>query len=227
MGGSLLRPDSEPQSVVQIGGREYPLTRARLGPFVLLGAAEKARRAAALSQDSGAMAGAVFAYLHTAIGIGRADFETAAWIELSVAYHAALEMNRIVDVDKLAVLRTPADGKPPRWDYEGRDLVEWVDLFARAYGWTKEYVCDLYPEEAVALSQEIMAHDFYERRFFHSLSEVNYYTERGSHRRRYAEMDAPFWMMASAGPKKTRLRRDMIPVGNVTYPKGTPEDMRL
>lgn len=227
MGGSLLRPDDEPQSTVQMGGRELNLTRARLGPFVRMGAAEKARRAAVTVQDTGAIADAIFAYLNAAVGLDRGTFETSTWIEIITVYSAALHLNRIPDAERLAVLNTPASGRRPRWDYEGRDIVEWVDLFARAYGWSREYVCDLYPEEAVALSQEIMAHDYREHGFLHSLSEVNYAVER-SGRRRYLPLDPPFWMAAAhIGPKKTKLRRDMIPIGNVIYPKGTPEDLRL
>lgn len=227
MGGSLLRPDEiEPQSVVQIGGREFRLARARLGPFVRMGAAERARRAAATAQDTGAMADAIFAYLAAAVGLDRGTFESATWLDIMTAFTAALRLNRIPDAERLAVLNTPESGKRPRWDYEGRDIIEWVDLFARAYGWTKEYVCDLYPEEAVALSQEIMASEYRERRFFHSLSEVNYTVER-SGRRRYLELDPPYWMLAHVGPKKTRMRKDMLPIGNVVYPAGTPEDMRL
>jgi hypothetical protein len=172
------------------------------------------------------MADAIFAYLEAAVGADRDSFEHATWIEVADAYSMALRANRLPHADRLALVNSPG-GKPPRWDYEGRDLVGWVDLFARAYGWTKEYVCDLYPEEAIALSQEIMAHDYSEHRFFHSLSEVNYYVERGSNRRRYVDLDPPFWMVAHVGPKKTRMRKDSIPLGNVIYPKDTPEDLRL
>lgn len=224
MGRSLLRSvEPEPQATVVLGGREYPCTRARLGTFVLLQEAKAELERAGRAWDTGAVADALFHYLQTAIGLERGMFEVLTWTEALTAYGALDTLNILPERQQFSVLRYGGDGRPPAWDFAGRDIIVWIDLFARSYHWTKDEVVNLYPEEAIALLQEIMAHDFYERRFNHSLSEIAYRVDR-SGKATYVPLAPPYWMAARDQPV-FKVEKALVPLGLIKYPSGhEPKD---
>jgi hypothetical protein len=218
VGRSLLRPEPEPQATVAIGGREYTFARARLGTFVLLQQAKEALEAASRAWDTGGLADALFAHVSAGMGLDRAEFEVAPWTDILTAFEAVETLNILRERESLSVIRYGSTGRPPAWDFAGRDIVVWIDLFARAYGWTRDEVLDLYPEEALALLQEIMAHDFYERRFIHSLSEVAYRVDK-SGKATYVPLLPPYWMAARDKPL-FQVEKSLVPLGVVKYPRG-------
>lgn len=219
-GGSLLRPGTEPQIAISLGGREYLSTRARLGTFVYLQQARKDMRAAAARGENGTLTDALFVWMQTAIGVERAEFERASWLEIGVAYGRLDALNLIEE--ELPILRSTG-GKVPRWDYPRREIIAWVDMIAHAYGWSKDEIVNLYPEEAVAIWQEIAAREYYERRFDHALSQVAYETDR-SGRVTYRPLDMPFWM-ATGDSHKVKIPKTALPIGNIIFPRNAPKEL--
>ncbi len=224
-GGSLLRPGTpEPRYTVTLGGREFAFARARLGAYLVLAYLEESIEAAAKIGANGDLADHLLHYLEAGAGVDRATFEGAPWIDVALAYWKVQAANRLAEADKLAIIKHASKGRPVRWDYAERPLVVWVDMMARAYGWTADQTLDLFPEEAIAFAQEIEAHDYYEHRFIHALSQVAYRVEGG--KATYRPLDQPFWMAMAGEKKRVRLDRRTLPQGMVLFPRGTPEDLR-
>jgi hypothetical protein len=221
-----LRPDwPEPQTVLTVGGREFSIARARLGGFlriqVLLGAVSKAAK----TKDTGSICEAVFSFLHTALGMDRATFETAPWFEVCQAYAQAVKANLLPEAESLAMLKFAEKANPVPWDYDARPMVTWLHSLAEAYGWTKDEVLELWPEEAVALLQEIEAADFSRREFDHMHSELSYkFDKRG--KGTYQPLRKPAWMVFRVKRPMTRMAKASLPVGNVIYKDGLGPEVK-
>lgn len=218
--GSLLRPEvDEPQATVTVCGREFTVARARLGGFLRIQMSLEGVERAAKAMDTGALTGAMFTFLNTAIGIDRQTFFAAPWLEVMRAHNAAAVANRLPETEMFAMMKYAERGKPVAWDYPGRPLINWLHSFAEAYGWTKDEVFDLWPEEAVALLQEIEVSEFSRREFEHMHSELAYhYDKRG--KGTYQPLRKPFWMVFRAKRVVTRLSRKSLPVGLVIFREG-------
>jgi hypothetical protein len=131
-------------------------------------------------------------------------------------------LNRI-DVD-FAILKFSdrnKDSLPEPWEYPERMRHYWIHLLAYAYGWSKEEIENIWPEEAYAYLQEIMATEQHEREFVHSLSEVAYSYDQATKRSTYKPIPKPSWMVMR-DPKSVivKLPRLLMPVGYVEYPEG-------
>lgn len=218
--GSLLRPEiDEPQVCVTVRGREYIATRARLGGFLRLQYALLDISKAAKTQDTGPLVDAIFSFLQTAIGITPDDFANASWVEVATAYHAAANLNHLPDAEQFAMMKYAEVVKPVPWDYPARTMIVWLHYFAEAYGWTKDRVLELWPEEAVALLQEIEASDLAQREFEHMHSELAYKFDRRG-KGTYQPLTKPFWMVYRKNRTITRMTRRSLPVGVVVYRPG-------
>lgn len=224
--GSLLRPvGPEPQAAVTVRGREYIATRARLDGFVRLQLAKQAMGEAAKVQDTGALADATFSFLTLGFGLERTEFELAAWLELVNAVIAVTNVNALPEAQTLAIMRYSQGGPSVPWDYATRPLVVWLHAFARAYGWSQETIFNLWPEEAIALLQEIQADDFADKEFIHALSEVAYAVDKAGHAT-YRPLSKPRWMSVNPKAAKMKIPLAALPVGAVVYPKDAPEPYR-
>lgn len=218
--GSLLRPEvDEPQVPVTVRGREYQVTRARLGGFLRLQRILLDILKAAKAQDTGPLVDAVFSFLQTAIGMSADDFANASWLEVVNVYQKVLDANRLPDSEQYAMMKYAEAVKPVPWDYPARTMIVWLHYFAEAYGWSKETVLELWPEEAIALLQEIEASDLARREFEHMHSQLSYkFDSRG--RGTYQPLRKPFWMVYRHRRITTRMTRRSLPVGKVIYHDG-------
>lgn len=225
-GGSLLRPDlDEPQAPVKVGGHEFNLTRARLGGFLRLQAELEAYDKAAKSWDLHDMAEGLWRVLNTGLGLDRATFETAPWFEVVEAFVRVQTVNALPETEKLAMLRMAEKSRPVPWDYEGRTAIAFVHILAESYGWSKQEVLDLWPEEALALMQEIEASDFVRREFEHMHSQLAYkYDKRG--KGTYQPLKKPAWMVFRPKRLVTQLLRKALPLGNVVFHDGMGPEVK-
>lgn len=225
-GGSLLRwAQPEPHVSVAVGGREFIATRVRLGGFLRLQEGMETLAKAGKSQENQAIADALFSILGPALDMDRLTFETASWLDVFRAYLAVVTLNTIPEADRMAIVRFAEKGKPVPWDYQGRASIAWVHLFAEAYGWTKDQVLELWPEEAIGLMQEIEASDFSRREFQHVHSELAWtFDKRG--KGTYKPLKKPAWMVFRQSRLLTRLLRKSLPLGDVRYDDGLGPEVK-
>jgi len=194
--------------------------RARLGKYLSLQAAASRLNKAAKSGDNGAIFAAICAYIQIALPeVSSETIALAPWYEVISAV-ADIGLLNAMESD-FAILKIGQGGKnsPVPWDYDDRLCYFWVHLLARSYHWTREQIEDLWPEEAIAFIQEVLAHDQYEREFAHSLSEVSYHYDKGAKTSKYVPLHRPAWMVLR-DPKTliTRMHKHMMPMGVVIYP---------
>lgn len=108
------------------------------------------------------------------------------------------------------------DSKEPPYTYPSRAWALWVHKLASRYGWARDDIFNLWPEEAAVYIQEIILAEYDEADERRALSEMAYRYDKGSNKSKFIPLPRPGWMIDKAElPKKIRTRKDMLPIGNV------------
>lgn len=206
MDGYLDAVNPAQHTDVWLGGAVHRVERARLGLHLRL-----AQLALRFDQANGVeeKVGAVRDYLALcgleAQGIG---------VEQLVAY-AELRLLNGWQWDLPFMRRPGGDGKPPPYDYPDRNWAWWIHKLASRYGWTRDQIFELWPEEAACYLQEIFVSEFDEAEERRSLSEVSYRYDKATKKSRFIPLPRPGWMVGSKPPGKVRIPRSWLPVGEV------------
>lgn len=213
---------------IALGGREWEITRARLGGFIRLQREREGFYKAKDTGDNRAITGALHAFLSVALSdLTLEEFYNAPWWEIFIAYIKIEKLNILPYRDDFAILQfSMVGGRPVPWDNPLRSDILWVHLIASRYNWSKEEIEHLWPEDAIAFVQEILSDQQQENEFIHQLSEVAYEYNKSTKKSHYKPLQRPMWMTARR--KKdiiTKIRRDMLPVGNVVFPEGVDEEL--
>ncbi len=223
---------------ISLGGQDYEIHRARLGKYLLLQEALAAIKAAGEAAAKGGGGKAVIEGLTAYFGVyipdlTRQQVASYSWVEIFSALIDVSILNRL-DFE-FAVLK-PLGGKkgdlPEPWEYPQRMRYHWIHLLANRYHWTREEIENIWPDDAYAYLQEIIASDQYEKEFAHSLSDVAYSYDQATKKSKYQPLARPPWMILR-DPKQviTRLPRMLMPIGLVEYPEGEehirPGDVEL
>lgn len=195
------------QSVsVQLAGQLVEIPRARLGMHIrLLQVVEAFEQAPGHSE----IAESIRSYF----GVLEVDISHAHPIEILAAFLTLKEFNGWQW--SLAFMRE--SGKPQKdnipYDYEGRNWAWIVHKLASRYGWTRDYVFSLYPEETACYLQEILLSEQVEAEERHSLSELAYQYDKVSQTSKYVPLPRPAWMLPEVDIKPVRMNRKMLPYG--------------
>jgi len=215
---------SDATVLIALGGREWTIARARLGDFLKLQQARESVLEGVRSDDNGKIVGGLYAFLRVLLtDLTIEEFHEAPWDEVATAYLQLENVNLLPHREEFAIIRfAMGDGDKVPWTHSLRPMMIWVHMIARAYGWSRDEIFNLYPEEAIALVQEILADEQMEREFMHALSEISYEYNKTTKKSHYKPLQRPAWMMfgnRETGVKKTTLIREWLPKGNVVYPK--------
>jgi len=192
---------------IHLGGVSYTVPRARLGLHLRL---SRLSEQFDLSDDIDILTGAVSEYLD-ACGLpdgGTGAERLAAFVALRLLNTWAWELPFMTG-------QIDPEHKPPPYEYKDRTWAWWVHKLASRYGWSRDQVFDLWPEEAACYLQEIFVSEFDEADERRSLSELAYKYDKASKKSRYIPLSRPAWMAGREPPKERRVRRDHIPVGNI------------
>lgn len=115
--------------------------------------------------------------------------------------------------------------KPAPWDYEGRSWFYWSNLFAKAYGWSLEYISELEVNDAFALIQEILTDEQLDKEFTYGLSEIAYPYNSSTKKSVFKPMPRPYWMKEDIKPlKKFKYARSLLPMGIIQDVSGMPSE---
>jgi len=144
---------------VVLGGLEYEVKRGRLLKHFVL-------QAIALRPEPDR----VVEYVAEASELTRVRVECASFSEVLSAYQTLTELNRLHGVFPFM---SHSHRRGPL-DYEGRSLSTIVHLIASSYGWTRDQIFNLIPEEAFFYVLEILLERHEERDFQYNLSQVGY-----------------------------------------------------
>lgn len=189
-----------------------PVSRAR---FKLWLALETIKEKIAKAVDTDALSDAIEEYLATALAFPVSDLSTCPWEEAITAFARVTEING--DIRMLPFMRYPVkDQKPAAYDYDERLFFHYAHTFARAYGWSIEYVADLDVDTAFSLLQEIIITTQLDREWQWDLSERSTGYDEQTRKSKHIPYPLPPWMSpAPTEPKIYRIPKALIPVGNV------------
>jgi len=207
---------------VSLGGLSWTIKRGRLGTYLALQKANAAITGACRDRSNGEVAGGLFYFLKIVIAdFDRGHFNQCPWYEIIKAYQEVNELNKFEDKDKFALFRVgdPSPSKPVAWDHDERAIILWIHLIADAYKWSKAEIENLWPEEAAALLQEILADDQERREFSYSLSEMAYHYDNNTKKSKFRPLPRPLWMVGGTDKKLHKIKKSLLPIGNVIYPE--------
>lgn len=204
---------SDPNQGAVIQGQLVP--RSRLGVHLQLGRLLQQINRALDDKD-----------IAVTVDLMRQYFKLCGWqadgksgLEQLRAFLQLAELNRslVTMAWQRATMPTDPQGKPTPYDYPGRGWAWQIHKLASRYGWSPAQVFGLWPEEAAAYLQEIMIAEYDEADERRSLSELAYHYDKNSKKSTFRPIPRPSWMKddTSGQPKLRRVRRDMLPIGNI------------
>lgn len=206
-------------SIVSFDGQEFAITRKKLREWLTLEDYVSDISEAAEAQDIDGFIGSLCSYVSAAVGID--EVETKFVVDVINCLEVSLELNR--PNPDLPMLWNYEDGKKPSspvWEYKGRQWYFWLNTLASAYGWKSEYIAELDIDDAFSLFQEITIGEQLRREWDWGLSEIAYPYNSSTKKSEFREYPRPKWMQFSPTQavqkvKKIKIRKDMIPIGNV------------
>lgn len=196
---------SEQVVTITLAGREVAVSRARLGLHLRLGRLSDAFEEAPGSLE---MAEAIRGYFE-ALGL---DISQAHPVEMLRAFTILREANGWQWA--LAFMKGEVSkGEPEPYDYDGRNWAWIIHKLASRYGWTRDEIFDLYPEEAAVYLQEILISETVEAEERYRLSELAYQYDSVTKKSHYVPYRKPSWMYSNELPKPVRVLRSTLPFG--------------
>lgn len=196
---------SEQQAIITLAGQEVTVPRARLGLHLRLGSLSDDFEEAPGSPEMAVAIQSYFEVLGLDISHLRPVEILRAFIELRAFNSWQMELAFMKDAG-------PKPGPEP-YDYPGRNWAWVIHKLASRYGWTRDYIFSLYPEEAAAYLQEILVSEHFEAEERYRLSELAYTYDKNSKTRRYVPLSKPAWMVNQELPKPVRILKSMLPFG--------------
>lgn len=135
--------------------------------------------------------------------------------ELLIAFYRLCNLNKL----RYVLAFQNWQGKPAepvKYDYPGRQWAWWIHKIASRYGWSKDEIFNLWPEEAAAYLQEILVAEYHENEQRRWLSEIPWESDRLAKKRRYKPLPKPGWMSPEEKPEViVRVHKSRMPVGNI------------
>lgn len=160
----------------------------------------------------------ICSYLSVITKLEEDKIKTFFWLDVADAY--ATILLACIPKTEFPLLMGKSD-KPETfiWDYEGRTWYKWSHLLAKSYGWSQEYIADLYFEDAIAFIQEVLIDEQMDKEWQWSLSELAYPYNKATKKSEFKALPRPSWMLGMRKPaeeiKPVKLPVSMIPMGIV------------
>jgi hypothetical protein len=150
-------------------------------------------------------------------GAGLTDerIKKASIYELMDAFFALRQLNAWQWLLPWLANSKSESGQPEFYDYDGRRWAVWVHRLASRYGWSRDEIFNLWPEEAAAYIQEIMVSEYYEREDKRSLSELSYRYDKATKMSNFIPTPIYGWMIDESLPAPVRILKSLLPVGNI------------
>ena len=111
--------------------------------------------------------------------------------------------------------------KPAAYEYKDRTWAYYVHKLASRYGWTRDYIFGLWPEEIACYLQEIFVSEFNEYEDQYRLSELAYVYDKHSKQSKYQPISKPYWMAPPITPPIIRIHKAFLPAGLVIRGDGS------
>lgn len=207
----LAAVDTRQGVKVIIGGEVVWMTRCRLLTHLQLSEIEIRIKRASQSVLISAL---IIEYLAMA-GLTDEQIKSASVYELLEAFFALRQLNAWQWLLPWLANSETSPSDPEFYDYSGRRWSVWVHRLASRYGWSRDEIFNLWPEEAAAYIQEIMVSEYHEREDRRALSEISYQYDKTTKTSRFIPTPIYSWMVDEKPPASVRIPVRMLPVGNI------------
>lgn len=202
---------------INLGGTSYPVVRHKLKKWLQLEELHSNTLKAAETSNENDFLFSIFSYISVAFGVSMEVLSELDWHEISIAYENGLKTNK--PLLKLPIFKG-GDSVTYPWDYPGRNWYSWLYRLASKFGWTIEYLAELDIDDAVALIQEILIQEQFDKEWEWRRSQVAYGYDASTKKSKFIELPRPDWMKGTPvkrikEPPKVRIPIHMLPVGNV------------
>jgi hypothetical protein len=208
--------------LINIDEESYEIERPKFKLWLTLEKLRDRLLTAVDKLESEAFCNAMFSYLST---VGINGIEDAPWYKVTSIF-GEITSQSIPKVE-MPFMSYPGDTKEVPWNYEGREWFGWATMIVQKTGWTLEYIAELEIEDGLALIQELLVSEQFEREWQWERSQWAYSYNERTKSSEHHELPRPAWMikgLRKEGPKKIKIRKSMMPVGNVVRYK--PEEMK-
>lgn len=210
---------------IQVGSQTLSVSRPHLKKWLEL---EQIK-----SREKADKVEVVCKYLSAFLDWSDEQLDKIGWIDVISLYTRCLEINSIQL--KLAFLEIrEKKTKAEVWEYPEQLWYSFAHMLAQEYGWTLDVIAELDVDDAMALIQEILLDEQFQREWQWSLTELAYPYDKGSKKSTFHPLERPTWMRIQAGKVKLKTVRtpaNMMPIGNVIgMPDETvepPQDARI
>jgi hypothetical protein len=170
----------------------------------------------------------IYEFLSTALNIDERIFHKMEWKDVIIFYSQVSK--KIIPQFSIPLIQSKTEKlDPPLWDYKGRAWFAYSHILESAYGWTNEYVEKLPVFDAMAKIQEILLERQMEKEFLWSMSENSAIYDAKAQTSKPNPLPRPEWMKsnekAELPVKKIRMKKSMLPVGNVSMDSVSKEMM--
>jgi hypothetical protein len=143
------------------------------------------------------------------------DWNKVAWNEVIEVFSIVSQINS-PQLDFPILVESKKRQEKLPWEYKGRDWYFWLNLFATSYGWDSDTVSILDIDTAIGLYQELQIDSQLDREWWWGLSEISYPYNSSTKKSEFKALERPDWMKPIAqAPKKVKIHKDMMPLGNV------------
>lgn len=162
------------------------------------------------------VASSIFDYIHLACD--KYKIQALSEMDSSVVLELYLEAAATnLPSRQFPVLKQASDTKEKLpWEYDGRTWYFWANLFSKHYGWHLDYISEMEIDDAIALYQELEIDRQLEREWQWGMTELAYPYDPTTKTGKFKPLPRPEWMMPIVPkPKAIKIRKDMIPIGNI------------
>lgn len=197
------------QTSFTLGEVTYSVTKLGLRVWLELEDANKKIIDCMRGKSVAEAAASICSYLSIITKLDLEELKTFFWLDIADAYITIL-LASIPTIDFPLLHGRNEKIDPISWDYEGRTWYMWSHMLASKYGWTLEYIADLYFEDAIALIQEILLEDQLQKEWEWSLTELAYQPNKVTKQSEFKSLPRPSWM--------TGMRRVTKPIETAKIP---------
>lgn len=187
----------------------------RFGRWVAL-EEQKNRILKAVEESNDSFPDELLVFLSTALYLPIRLFEKATWTEIVKAFYLSLKLTQCqINLPIFEPSKTLY--KPEPWDYPSRSWYVYVNMLAKSYGWSIEYISNLKLSDALPAVQEILTDDQLEKEFQWTMSERSSYYDDKTKTSKLNPLSRPDWMNKhidiSKDARQTRIPKNMLPSG--------------
>jgi len=197
------------ETIISINNEDRLVERAKFGKHLILANLSELFTRNSKQGDTEGLVQTIENYL------GECGIDEGTGIEKLIAYVKLRQMNSLQISLSFLEQQEEEPLSKPAYSYEGRIWALWIHKLASVYGWSKNQIFSLWPEEVLCFLQEILIAEYEQAEEKRVLSELAYTYDKNAKKYRYIPLPKPGWMTEEKKEAVLRIRASILPVGEI------------